>query len=178
MECVDSNINLNKSSDEKDYKSSEDNSVDDFENECPICFRLFDYSAKDEALISFPIDGSECSCKQIFHLKCIIDWLKAGGNTCPMCNKNVYIKNSNELIVSSREQLNESIRNIMEIQNYHPISSDDNVTITVNEPNDLVLRNNNNIRDIILSKNLLGIVCVSFLFIFFIVILILLFDGT
>lgn len=134
------NEQITKSSD-----SSSGESIDNFENECPICFRIFDYSAKEEPLISFPIENSECKCKQIFHLKCILTWLKKNKkNSCPICNKKIHIKNSNNLIVSSNKQLSESIANIINIENYFSqIDNESGLDIVVHEPNNFIPIENN-----------------------------------
>ena len=161
--------------------------IDDYENECPICLNIFDYFGKEESLILFPIDNSDCKCNQIFHLQCILDWLKKDNNNkCPICLQHVYITNSNNLISSSRRQLNESIVNI---QNYYPqildtrLESDletkletdletkletdleTGLDVVIRQPNNIIPSNTEHICHTDLCKNILQIIvsCTSYI---------------
>ena len=47
-------------------------------SDCPICH---------EAIVPSETGRWETSCGHAYHLKCFVDWLHTGAETCPMCRK-------------------------------------------------------------------------------------------
>ena len=47
-------------------------------SDCPICH---------EAIVSSETGRWETSCGHAYHLKCFVDWLHTGADTCPLCRK-------------------------------------------------------------------------------------------
>ena len=77
-----------------------------------VCVICLDGGGECHKMMSVFEYIKECNCNCLVHSKCLYDWHKIANNKCLICQKLVYIKNSNFNTIIYRD-VEESQENIL-----------------------------------------------------------------